>query len=159
GVTLLIVSIPMGAISDRTGRKAPLVGGMLALAAATLLFAYADGLPWLFAARLVQGAADGVTWVVGVGLIGDRFGPGERGGASGRVRPGRSAAVVVGRTMGGWLYEIGGIRSPFLTVAGMAAASAIGFLWLKIPSEHADTEPVPIRVVLGSRAVASCAVV
>src|SRR5580765_8895986 len=60
GVTLLTVSIPMGAISDRTGRKAPLVGGMLVLAAATLLFAYSDGLPWLFAARLVQGAADAV---------------------------------------------------------------------------------------------------
>src|SRR5438067_9194381 len=56
GVTLLAVSIPMGAVSDRIGRKAPLVGGMLALAAATVLFAYSDGLPWLFAARLIQGA-------------------------------------------------------------------------------------------------------
>ena len=61
GVTLLTVSIPMGAVSDQMGRKAPLVGGMLALAAATLLFAYSEGLPWLFAARLVQGAADAVT--------------------------------------------------------------------------------------------------
>src|SRR5881392_4192769 len=46
GVTLLAVSVPMGAVSDRTGRKTPMVGGMLALAAATLLFAYSDGLPW-----------------------------------------------------------------------------------------------------------------
>jgi DHA1 family solute carrier family 18 vesicular amine transporter 1/2 len=159
GVTLLIVSIPMGAISDRTGRKAPLVGGMLALAAATLLFAYAGGLPWLFAARLVQGAADGVTWVVGFALIADRFGPEERGRVSGIVMSGTSAAVMVGPTIGGWLYEIGGIRAPFLTVAGMAAASALGFLWLKIPSDRAETEAVPIRVVLGSRAVATCAVV
>ena len=159
GVTLLIVSIPMGAISDRTGRKAPLVGGMLALAAATLLFAYAGGLPWLFAARLVQGAADGVTWVVGFALIADRFGPEERGRVSGIVMSGTSAAVMVGPTIGGWLYEIGGIRAPFLTVAGMAAVSALGFLWLKIPSDRAETEAVPIRVVLGSRAVATCAVV
>src|SRR5204862_4891979 len=28
GVTLLTVSIPMGAISDRVGRKAPIVGGL-----------------------------------------------------------------------------------------------------------------------------------
>src|SRR3954471_13320895 len=46
GVTLLTVSMPMGACSDRIGRKGPLVGGMLALAAATLLCAYSDGLPW-----------------------------------------------------------------------------------------------------------------
>src|ERR1044072_4114846 len=39
GVTLLLVSVPMGAISDRTSRKVPLVTGMLALAGSTLLFA------------------------------------------------------------------------------------------------------------------------
>src|SRR5207244_7046674 len=58
GVTLLTVSIPMGVVSDRIGRKGPLVGGLVALALATLLFAFSDGLPWLFAARLVPGAAD-----------------------------------------------------------------------------------------------------
>src|SRR3954471_11689765 len=58
GVTLLTVSLPMGAFSDRIGRKAPMVGGLVALAAATLLFAFATTLPLLFAARLVQGAAD-----------------------------------------------------------------------------------------------------
>src|SRR6185436_7944382 len=47
GVTLLLVSVPMGAVSDRIGRKGPLVGGMAALAAASLLFAFADSLPWL----------------------------------------------------------------------------------------------------------------
>src|SRR5438128_10801024 len=79
GVTLLTVSIPMGAVSDRIGRKAPMVGGMVALAAATLLFAFSAGLPWLFAARLVQGAADAVTWVVGFALIADLYRPEERG--------------------------------------------------------------------------------
>jgi MFS transporter, DHA1 family, solute carrier family 18 (vesicular amine transporter), member 1/2 len=159
GVTLLIVSMPMGAVSDRLGRKAPLVGGMVALAASTLLFAYADSLPWLFAARLVQGAADAVTWVVGFALIADRYGPEERGRVSGIVMSGTSAAVMVGPTIGGWLYEIGGLRAPFLAVAALAAIGAIGFLWLDIPTEHTETEAVPIRVVLRSRAVASCAAV
>src|SRR5437773_5371265 len=150
GVTLLTVSIPMGAISDRMGRKAPLVGGMVALAAATVLFAYSDGLPWLFAARLVQGAADAVTWVVGFALIADRYGPDERGRVSGIVMSGTSAAVMIGPTLGGWLYEAGGIRAPFLTVAGLAALGAAGFLWFDIPSPRAETEPVSIRVVLRS---------
>src|SRR3954471_7056455 len=74
GVTLLTLSMPMGAVSDRIGRKAPMVGGLIALAAATLLFAFADSLPWLFAARLVQGGADAITWVVGFALIADRYG-------------------------------------------------------------------------------------
>src|SRR5205807_3527302 len=50
GITLLTILIPAGALSDRTGRKAPMVGGLAALAGATLFFAYATSLPWLFAA-------------------------------------------------------------------------------------------------------------
>src|SRR5947209_16833838 len=61
GVTLVAVSIPAGALSDRTSRKTPIAAGLVALAAATLLFAFATSLPWLFTARLVQGAADAVT--------------------------------------------------------------------------------------------------
>jgi MFS family permease len=71
GLTLLAVAVPMGAVSDRVGRRLPLVAGMIALALASALFAVARSLPLLFAARLVQGAADGVTWVVGFALIAD----------------------------------------------------------------------------------------
>ncbi len=159
GVTLLTVSMPMGAVSDRVGRKGPMVGGMIALAGSTLLFAYSNGLPWLFAARLVQGAADAITWVVGFALIADQYGPDERGRVSGIVMSGTSAAVMVVPTIGGWLYEVGGIRAPFLVVAALAAVAALGFLWLEIPSEREETEHVPIRVVLQSRPVAVCAAV
>src|ERR671935_280359 len=88
GVTLLTVSIPMGAVSDRIGRKGPMIGGLVALAASTLLFAFANGLPWLFAARLVQGAADAITWVVGFALLADLYGPSERGRFTGIVMSG-----------------------------------------------------------------------
>src|SRR6476661_10959190 len=54
GVTLLAVSVPMGAVSDRTGRKLPLVTGMLTLAASTMMFARAGSLGALFTARLIQ---------------------------------------------------------------------------------------------------------
>src|SRR3954463_16408677 len=150
GVTLLTMSMPMGSVSHRVGRKAPLVGGMIALAASTVLFAYADSLPWLFAARLVQGAADAVTWVVGFALIADRYGPEERGRVSGIVMSGTSIAFMVGPSIGGWLYEIGGIRAPFLLVAGLALFCAVAFLWLDIPRPVAETEPVPVGAVLRS---------
>ena len=113
GLTLLIVSMPMGAMSDRIGRKAPMAGGLVALAAATLLFAFARGLPGLFAARLVQGAADAVTWVVGFALIADLYGAEERGRVTGIVMSGTGFAFMVGPSLGGWLYEMGGIRLPF----------------------------------------------
>src|SRR5919204_4862812 len=157
GVTLLTVSIPMGAASDRAGRKAPLAGGMLALAAATLLFAFGRTLPWLFAARLVQGAADAVTWVVGFALIADLYGPTERGRVAGIIMSGTSCAVMVGPSLGGWLYEIGGMRLPFLSVALLAAVAAALFAWIDVPRDHAAREPVPVAAVVRTPAIAACA--
>ena len=121
GVTLLAVSVPMGAISDRIGRKLPLVIGMLALAGSTLMFAHADSLPTLFAARMIQGAADGVTWVVGFALIADCYGPEERGRVMGYVMSGTSFGIMVGPSIGGWLYEAGGVALPFRVRGGARA--------------------------------------
>jgi DHA1 family solute carrier family 18 vesicular amine transporter 1/2 len=159
GVTLLTVSIPMGAISDRIGRKGPMVGGLIALAAATLLFAFADSLPWLFAARLVQGAADAVTWVVGFALIADLYDANERGRVTGIVMMGTSVAVLIGPTFGGWLYELGGIRLPFIAVAALAVVDVALFLGLEVPRHHAPSEHVPLGLVLRVPAIAACALV
>ena len=159
GVTLLVVSIPMGAVSDRVGRKAPLIGGLLALAASTMLFAMADRMSWLFAARLVQGSADAVTWVVGFALIADLYGPDERGRAMGLVMAGTSFGLMIGPSLGGWLYETGGVHLPFLAVTALSVATAGGFLWLRLPSAHAAREPVPLRRVIREPAVVSCVLV
>src|SRR5713226_511859 len=142
GVTLLTVSIPMGAISDRIGRKGPMVGGLIALAAATLLFAFADSLPWLFAARMVQGAADAITWVVGFALIADRYGADERGRVVGVVMSGTSFAFMIGPSLGGWLYELGGIRLPFLAVTVLAVIAAAAFASIDLPRARVEREAV-----------------
>jgi MFS transporter, DHA1 family, solute carrier family 18 (vesicular amine transporter), member 1/2 len=157
GVTLLSVSIPMGAASDRIGRKGPLVAGLAGLAAATLLFAFANSLPGLFAARLAQGAADAVAWVVGLALLADVYEPSERGWATGIVMSGSSFAFMIGPSLGGWLYEIGGIRLPFIIVAVMAATAGIGAARLKLPDRQADAEPIPVASIVRLPAVGACA--
>lgn len=158
GVTVLGASLPMGLISDRVGRKLPMVAGLAALAASSVLFAHADRLPWLFAARLVQGAADAVTWVVGFALIADLYGPEERGRVMGLVMSGANFGFMIGPTIGGWLYETGGIRLPFLALAAAAALIGVGFLWLRLPRTRSAHDAVPTRDILRVPAVASCAV-
>jgi multidrug resistance protein len=157
GVTLLTVSVPMGAISDRIGRKGPIVGGLVALAAASALFAFSETLPWLFAARLVQGAADAITWVVGFALIADLYDSTERGRVTGIVMMGTSFAVMFGPTLGGWLYEIGGIRLPFIAVTVLAIVGIILFAWIEMPPHQREREAVPIAMVLRVPAIATCA--
>src|SRR5262249_16772799 len=158
GATMLVISMPMGAISDRVGRRAPMLTGLAALAAATLLFAYARDLPTLFAARLVQGAADATTWVVGFALIADLYPPEARGRVTGIILGGTSVAYMIGPSIGGWLYEIGGIRLPFLFVTGLAVVSAISFLLIDLPPAHSEHEAVPLKTVLRVPAVAVCTI-
>jgi DHA1 family solute carrier family 18 vesicular amine transporter 1/2 len=158
GVTLLAVSVPIGAVSDRIGRRPPLVLGMVVLALATTAFAYADGLSWLFAARLLQGAADAATWGVGLALVADLYAPSERGRVMGLVMSGSNLGLMLGPSLGGWLYESGGARLPFLVVTGVAVVAGIGFLALRLPSPQSRHEAVPLGILVRSPSVVSCAV-
>jgi multidrug resistance protein len=158
GLTLLAVSIPMGAVSDRIGRKKPLVLATVLLAVSTTAFAFANSLTTLFAARLLQGVADGVTWVVGFALIADLYGPEERGRMVGIVMSASNLGVIVGPSFGGWLYELGGIRLPFLVVAAAAALTTVAFLLIRIP-DRAAAGGVPMIRILKHRAIVMCAVV
>jgi predicted MFS family arabinose efflux permease len=133
-----------------------MVIGLLALAAATALFAVAEQLPMLFAARLVQGAADAVTWVVGFAMLADLYGPAERGRVMGLVMSGTTFGFMIGPTLGGWLYETGGIAVPFLIVALLAMIAALGFMWLDLPAKHAEHQHAPISTLIRVPAVAAC---
>jgi multidrug resistance protein len=157
GVTVLLAAIPMGALSDRVGRKGPLVGGLVVLTIATLLLAFAETLPALFVARLAQGAADATAWVVGFALLADWYEPADRGRVSGIVMSGASAAFVIGPSLGGWLYEVGGLRLPFLVVATMSGAVALAATRLSTPPSQTRRDIVPVLAVLRVPAVAACA--
>jgi DHA1 family solute carrier family 18 vesicular amine transporter 1/2 len=158
GVTLFAVSVPMGGYSDRIGRKFPLVGGLLALAAASVLFAFAPDMTWLFIARLIQGGADAVTWVVGFALIADLYASDERGRVMGFVMSGSTFGFMVGPTLGGWLYETGGIRLPYLFIAALSIVIALGIASLEIPSKSGELESLPLSTIVRVPAVATCAI-
>jgi multidrug resistance protein len=158
GVTLFAVSVPMGGYSDRIGRKFPLVGGLLALAAASVLFAFAPDMTWLFIARLIQGGADAVTWVVGFALIADLYASDERGRVMGFVMSGSTFGFMVGPTLGGWLYETGGIRLPYLFIAALSIVIALGIASLEIPSKSKERGSLPLSTIVRVPAVATCAI-
>ncbi len=156
GVTLVAVGVPMGVVSDRVGRRLPLVGGMLALAGSTAVFAFADTLPWLFAARMIQGAADGVTWVAGLALVADLYGPADRGRVMGYVMSGTSVGIVVGPSIGGWLYEAGGVALPFAFASALSLVCAVGFASIQPPRASTERHRWSMWSVVRVPAVALC---
>ena len=157
GITLLTVSIPMGAVSDRLGRKRPMMGALVVLALSTLLFAYARSLPMLFVARMLQGAADAVTWVVGFALIADLYGEDERGRAMGLSMAGSTLGIILGPLLGGWLYEMGGIRLPFLVVAALAVLDLVVFAIVTPETARAKVPAASMWKVLTLRPMAIAA--
>ena len=158
GVTLFAVAVPMGTYSDRIGRRVPLVGGLLALAGSSVLFAFAPSMSWLFAARLAQGGADAVTWVVGLALIADLYDKDERGRVMGLAMSGSTFGFMAGPTLGGWLYETGGIRLPYLFVGGLSLVLGGGLALLRLPPRSEASEPLPLSTIVRVPAVAMCAI-
>jgi MFS family permease len=64
---------------------------------------------------------------------------------------------MIGPSLGGWLYEIGGIRLPFIIVAVMAATAGIGAARLTLPDRQAEAEPIPVASIVRLPAVGACA--
>jgi multidrug resistance protein len=119
-VGLLVASPPAGAISDRVGRRLPMVAGSMGIAIATAVFAYGDSYPLLFSARLLQGVAAAAVWTAGVALIADVVPPKRLGAAMGTAMACSSIGLIVGPPLGGVLTAGFGHRAPFLVTAAFA---------------------------------------
>ncbi len=123
---LLLATFPAGWLTDRIGARLVLLGGLVALLLATLLFAFAPGLAWLFLARALQGAAGAVTWTAGLALITQLSDDHERPRLFARVFIATSLGSLFGPPLGGFLYTWGGFQMPFLVAAGLVLLDGLG---------------------------------
>jgi multidrug resistance protein len=148
---LLVATPYFGALSDRVGRRRPMLWGLLGLAAATVLFAFATTYWMLLAARLLQGVAAAATWTAGLALIADVF-PGQaRGAALGTAMAGMTAGMLIGPPFGGLLYEWGGYRAPFLVAAAVVVVQGVALLFLVKDPPRLLHEEGSIRKLLRDR--------
>jgi predicted MFS family arabinose efflux permease len=122
------------------------------------VFAFADTLPWLFTARMIQGAADGVTWVAGLALVADLYGPEDRGRVMGYVMSGTSVGIIVGPSVGGWLYQAGGVALPFAFASALSLVCAAGFLIIQPPATSAERRHWSMWSVVRAPGVMPCVV-
>ncbi|MEV8514214.1 MFS transporter [Dactylosporangium sp. NPDC051484] len=137
---LLVASPAAGRISDRAGRRVPMVAGSLGIAAATVLFALGDTYWLLLVARTVQGAAAAVVWTAGVALIADAFPDAKRGPAMGTAMASMSVGLIAGPPLGGLLSARSGEAAPFLVAAVFAGLNVLLQLTV-VPSGDARIAP------------------
>ncbi|MGH7705766.1 MAG: MFS transporter, partial [Candidatus Dormibacteria bacterium] len=96
----LLARYPVGKLSDRVGRKGPILVSELIYAAATAAFALSPSPLWFIVLRAVQGAAAGAVTVLAMAAVAD-FVPAERRGrAYGSLTGANMAGTIVGPLVG-----------------------------------------------------------
>ncbi|MEH7458093.1 MFS transporter [Bacillus sp. JJ1127] len=124
-ITLLLATPILGVVSDKFGRRLPMILGLFGLAAATILFGIANNFLFLVLARMLQGLAAAATWTAGLALLADVFPMQDRGKAMGLALSGQAAGMLLGPTIGGLLYQWGGYHLPFIVAATIALIDGI----------------------------------
>jgi len=143
-----LISAPFwGRISDRYGRRPALLAGLLASAAAYVVFGLAHSVALLLLSRFVQGAGGGTTGVAQA-YVADTVGPASRARALGWLSAATSAGVMVGPVIGSFGTRLGSWGPGFIA-AGLCLLNA-AFAWWWLPESRvlvADGQAPPRRDV------------
>ena len=126
GAALLATSPFVGWIVDHTKtRRLPLLVGLAALAASTVLLWLSRSLALLIVARAFQGASGSVVWTTGLALMIDTVEKDQIGQAMGYTALANTLAVLCSPLLAGVVYEHGGYSAVFYMAFGIIAIDVI----------------------------------
>lgn len=121
----LMLNLPAGALADRRGRRALLIGGPLVLALGMIGAGTAGSIWILLGWRFVAGAGSAL-YMTGAQLYILDISPPDRRGRNLSYNSGSLlAGVALGPAVGGIVAELTNFRVPFFLVGGFAIAAAI----------------------------------
>lgn len=155
GLTQALLQIPLGALSDRVGRRPVIVGGLLVFAAGSLVAAASAGIAGVIAGRLLQGA--GAISSTLTALVADLTRPVARTRSMGIYGAGVGSSILLALVFGPVIAGGRGVPALFVVTAALAILAAIIVLTLRLaPSPvgarqagfDAARPRVPFRAVL-----------
>jgi len=120
----LIISAPILAlITDRIGRRQPMIVGVMLLIAATILFMVGNTHEMVIASRMLQGAGAACTWTAGMALVAE-YHVKHRVNAMSIALLGGTIGSVAGPLIGGELCDLYGYGPPFYLMLFLLAIDA-----------------------------------
>src|SRR5258708_6565146 len=147
-----------GIISDRIGRKIPLIVGAIAQLIATYIFANAGTYWILMLARIIQGGASSATWTAGLAVIAERY-PNQRAQKMGLAMVDATVGSLIAPLAGGALHDMGGRLAPFWASGVIAFVDLVlRFVFIPRDQNHISV-PNAMPVLLRNRAVLAAALV
>jgi multidrug resistance protein len=129
---ILIISLPVGRLADRIGRRPLLLGGLVLTGLGSILIAVSGALPPLLIGRSVQGVGSTLSWVAALALVSDLARPGRKGEAIGFALAANSLGAIGGPALGGIVGGAISFEAPFLLVS-LIAAMIFALGWIVLP--------------------------
>jgi DHA1 family bicyclomycin/chloramphenicol resistance-like MFS transporter len=130
-IGLALGQLIAGPLSDRFGRRIPLLVGLIAYVVTSLMCAVSPSIEMLILARAVQGLAGGVGIVIAQAAGRDLYSGGALIRFYGRLTVLAGLAAIVGPLIGGMLAAVADWRGLFLFLAAIGAgillATLLGF--------------------------------
>jgi MFS transporter, DHA1 family, multidrug resistance protein len=132
----------VGPISDRYGRRWPVLIGFAVFLAGSIWCGVATDLPGLLIGRVIQGAGACATSVLSRAIARDLFSGPALGHAMALIMIAMAAAPGFSPLLGGALDHYFGWRSEFAFIGIFAAVSAVGYDLVLSETHHATRTPL-----------------
>lgn len=125
-IGLALGQVVAGPLSDRLGRKGPLVGGLVGYVALSLACALAPSLGLLVTFRLLQGMAGGTSIVIARSIVRDTYGATGAARAFSLLVMAAGLAPIISPVIGGFLLVVAPWRGLFVFLALLACGLLVG---------------------------------
>lgn len=167
GLGVLLATPIFGVVGDKFGCRKPFIFGVFTLVIATFLFCFGTTFNMLLAARILQGVSAAASWTTGMALVAEHCVE-KRVEMLGFAMIGSTAGSIIGPTLGGWLFQLGGYYLPFFVVGILIGIDALMRITLLPPdrprakvsadAKSSATKSNDVRKLLFNRSVILAAV-
>ena len=135
-----------GHLSDKYGRKAVVIVGIIVFTLFTWMIGFASSFLEAFVFRLVSGFGEGIFWPVAMAAVASYFGN-RKGLALGIFYVGFDVGSVAGLSLGGLAYSLSGNwRDAFFVAPSIGLLVIVGAGWLKNEYEASPGDAARIRL-------------
>lgn len=137
----MFVEIPSGFISDRMGRRTPVIVGLGLSTVGAVICGVSTSIYQLIVGRAVWGLGASLYFTNNISLVIDLFDPSIRGKALGNLHGIEMIGSLIGQPAGAFIADIVGFQNVFY-ISALSIAVSFLFAWTSREFKDADTHRV-----------------